>query len=421
MTTHDSTIQPYSAALPIRLIRTDGGTQSRVMIDWTTVADYAEFLAVGTQLPPVIVFHDGAEYWLADGFHRYHAYMQLGLAEVDAEVRSGSVRDARLYSAGSNTSHGLRRTNEDKRNAVLMLLNDEEWYKRSDNWIAHHCGVSQPFVSSLRADSSYNAYKMGDRVVQRGDQTYTISTANIGRLSDQDEPAGPGMFDEEPAPLARVLGPVLSTANEHKQAEVVQMWREDAENWRRLQADQQARRTEPIQPANFSSASNEWYTPAEYVNAARKLMGGIDLDPASNQLANETIGATTYYTEADNGLAQTWRGRVFLNPPYGTTAGESNAGVWARKLAAEYRAGNVSEAVLLVNANTERKWFSQLWAFPICFTDHRIQFYTPDGVGAQPVDGNALVYLGPNLSDFVSIFTAFGDVAVSLSRGVYCV
>lgn len=182
--------------------------------------------------------------------------------------------------------------------------------------------------------------------------------------------------------------------------------------------DDEAEETVLTRPANWSSASNEWYTPAEYVNAARELMGGIDLDPASNPLANETIQAAMFYTQDDDGLAQEWRGRVWLNPPYGVTNGESNAGVWARKLADEYRAGNVTEAVLLVNANTERKWFSQLWAFPICFTDHRIQFYTPEGVGAQPVDGNALVYLGPNLHQFIAVFSAFGDVAGSFTRGV---
>jgi hypothetical protein len=171
-------------------------------------------------------------------------------------------------------------------------------------------------------------------------------------------------------------------------------------------------------PANFSSASNEWYTPAEYVNAAREVMGGIDLDPASNPLANETVRAARYYVQEDDGLAQTWYGRVFLNPPYGVTDGESNAGVWARKLIGEYRAGNVSEAVLLVNANTERKWFAPLWDFPICLTNHRIQFYTPDGVGAQPVDGNALVYLGSNLPRFVEVFSRFGEVVGSFTREV---
>jgi len=154
------------------------------------------------------------------------------------------------------------------------------------------------------------------------------------------------------------------------------------------------------------------------VNAARELMGAIDLDPASNSLANETVQAARYYVQEDNGLAQTWYGRVFLNPPYGVTDGESNAGVWARKLISEYRAGNVSEAVMLVNANTERKWFSPLWNFPICFTNHRIQFYTPDGVGAQPVDGNALIYLGENVTGFVDVFSRFGEVAGSFTRGV---
>ena len=84
---YDSTIQPNTpTTLALRLIRTDGGTQSRVMIDWTTVGEYAELLAAGVELPRVIVFSDGAEYWLADGFHRYSAAQQLGLAEWEQAV-----------------------------------------------------------------------------------------------------------------------------------------------------------------------------------------------------------------------------------------------------------------------------------------------------------------------------------------------
>lgn len=410
----NSTPQPYTSALPVRSIRTDGDTQSRVTIDWVTVSDYADTIANGGELPPVVVFEDGPDYWLADGFHRYHAYAQLGLVEIDARVLPGDVRAARLYSAGANTDHGLRRTNEDKRNAALMLLTDSEWAKYSDGHIARHCGVSQAFVSGLRRDLTQNGFESDIRI---GTDGRTYNTANIGRAPEAEGDA-PSMFDTAPSLLSQALGPVLSTADERKQAEVVQMWREDAENWRRMQAEQQATRTIDQTPANWSSASNEWYTPGEYIEAARRVMGGIDLDPASNPLANETVQAARYFVQEDDGLAQVWRGRVFLNPPYGVTNGESNAGVWARKLITEYAAGNVTEAVLLVNANTERKWFAPLWDFPICFTNHRIQFYTPEGVGAQPVDGNALVYLGPNLRRFIDEFSAFGEVAGSFTREV---
>ncbi len=161
----------------------------------------------------------------------------------------------------------------------------------------------------------------------------------------------------------------------------------------------------------FSSLSEEWYTPAPYVEAARKVMGGIDIDPASNPLANETIKAKTFYTKETDGFDKPWTGRVWLNPPYGSVSGKSNQERWSARLVASYYAGITTEAVLLVTACTERKWFFPLWRFPICFTNHRIKFYTPEGTPQQPINGNALVYMGPNVDHFVEQFSPLGIVA----------
>lgn len=165
-----------------------------------------------------------------------------------------------------------------------------------------------------------------------------------------------------------------------------------------------------------SSESNEWYTPARYVDAARRVMGGIDLDPASNPVANRVVMATHYFTIEDDGLAKTWAGRVWLNPPYGRDGGESNQATWSARLLDQYQAGNVAQAVLLVNAVTDRVWFQPLWAFPICFTDHRIRFYDATGAGGSPTHGNALVYLGANRDHFASVFSEFGPVVMSVIR-----
>lgn len=164
------------------------------------------------------------------------------------------------------------------------------------------------------------------------------------------------------------------------------------------------------------SESNEWYTPAQYIEAARQVMGGIDLDPASNPTANETVNAATFYTQADNGLAYEWEGRVWLNPPYGRDGGESNQATWSARLIEEYRAGRVTEAVLLVNAVTDRVWFAPLWDFVICFTNHRIRFYDESGEAGSPTHGNALIYLGEHKDRFVEAFKGFGPVVLEVAR-----
>lgn len=136
--------------LSLSKVRIDGGTQSRVGIDDDTVMEYAEVIAAGEQLPPIEVVFDGVDYWLADGFHRYHAHRIAKRNVIAAKVSEGTKREALLRAVGANTKHGLRRTIADKRRAVLTMLSDPEWSAWSDRHIAAHCGVSHTFVSQLR-------------------------------------------------------------------------------------------------------------------------------------------------------------------------------------------------------------------------------------------------------------------------------
>ncbi|RMF03086.1 MAG: streptomycin biosynthesis regulator, partial [Alphaproteobacteria bacterium] len=133
-------------------IRTDGGTQIRAELNPLTVAEYAEAMASGeTAFPPVTVFYDGTDHWLADGFHRVAAAREAGIAEIEAQIIPGSRRDAILHACGANAAHGLRRTNEDKRRAVERVLRDDEWRQWSDREIARRCAVSHIFVAKVRA------------------------------------------------------------------------------------------------------------------------------------------------------------------------------------------------------------------------------------------------------------------------------
>lgn len=194
--------------LKLEQIRTDGGTQPRTELNEQTVADYAEAITEGAKFPPVAVFHDGADYWLADGFHRLFAHKKIGALDIEAEIRQGTKRDAILHSVGANDTHGLRRSNADKRKAVLTLLEDLEWSKWSDNKIAQACGVNQTTVSNYRRSLMESLSE--EAPVER---TYTtrhgteavMKTGNIGRPAQaktQDAPAKGGRkLNERPADI----------------------------------------------------------------------------------------------------------------------------------------------------------------------------------------------------------------------------
>lgn len=193
--------------LNLNAIRIDGGTQARVEINMDAVGDYAEALKVGIEFPPVVVFHDGADHWLADGFHRYHAHKRAEKASIAADVRGGTVRDAVLFSLGANWTHGLRRTNADKRKAVETMLADAEWVKWSDNKIAQACGVSDKTVAAHRAAIFGNSEdaKPVTRTVERAGKTYEQDTSRIGKAQPTTKPASPPAkrtLDQRPADVA---------------------------------------------------------------------------------------------------------------------------------------------------------------------------------------------------------------------------
>lgn len=164
-------------------IKTNGGTQMRAGLNAETVGEYMQTLKDSDQawpFPPVVVFFDGTDYWLADGFHRVAAMRQLERTdEIPADVRVGDRRAAVLYAAGANAVHGLRRTNADKRRAVEVLLRDEEWAEWSNVEIARRCAVSESSVRNIRSELERTS-QIAKSDTRIGADGRTQNVSNIG-------------------------------------------------------------------------------------------------------------------------------------------------------------------------------------------------------------------------------------------------
>jgi hypothetical protein len=179
--------------LQLSELRIDGGTQPRVEMNEEVIVDYAEQMRSGITFPPVTVFFDGAAYWLADGFHRYHAHRRMGRDTMVADVQQGGLRDALLYSVGANANHGLRRTNADKRKSVETMLYNEYVSKDgsgnpwSNNEIARRCYVSEKMVRMAREAliASMPGYETGKRafVHHKSGKPTVMNIAKMGKSS----------------------------------------------------------------------------------------------------------------------------------------------------------------------------------------------------------------------------------------------
>ena len=156
-----------------------------------------------------------------------------------------------------------------------------------------------------------------------------------------------------------------------------------------------------------NTGNEEWYTPRQYLDSAKVVLGAIDLDPASCEYANKLVGATKYYTKDDDGLTREWSGRVWLNPPY--TAGLVSK--FTDKLVDSFQSGSVTEAIVLVNNATDTRWFQRLArGATLCLLDHRVKYISPTKTSSSPTQGQVIVYLGNNQQQFAKEFGKYGLV-----------
>jgi hypothetical protein len=158
-----------------------------------------------------------------------------------------------------------------------------------------------------------------------------------------------------------------------------------------------------------NSGNNEWYTPAAIIDAARAVLGSIDVDPASNEIAQKYIQAKMFYTQQNSGLAKDWIGNVWLNPPYAIR----ELTPFINKFLIELEKGNVKSGIVLTNNGTETKWGQALLknANAVCFPKGRIRFLDSSGQPKQtPLQGQMITFFGQNEYQFVQTFAQFGFV-----------
>lgn len=159
-----------------------------------------------------------------------------------------------------------------------------------------------------------------------------------------------------------------------------------------------------------SSEADEWYTPKTYIDASCKVLGTINLDPASCLKANTIVQADTYYTKEEDGLNRPWFGTVFCNPPYGKNHNTSNQSLFLNKAISEYKNNNIKACILLLNASVSNQWFQKVWDYVVCITKRRIRFSNPAGEFNSPTNGNVFVYMGQEEHKFIEVFAHYGKV-----------
>ena len=294
-----------------------------------------------------------------DGHHRLRICEELGITDFPINVRIGlSEQQKRSLARRLNVSRRHL-----SREQMRMLIQDQliETPELSDRQIANELGVSNSTVSVHRKRMEESGHLCESHTSTGLDgKEYPRHVERKQVLPDEELP-------EEPEHRPHVVN---------------------------------------------NSGNNEWYTPQPIIELARSAMGGITLDPASSEVANQTVQAENYFTVEDNGLEKEWFGNVWLNPPYSAEL----IGKFSEKLIAERE--NYEQAIVLVNNATETEWFNKVVsiASAVCFPKGRIRYYSPEKVSNTPLQGQALLYIGNDVKSFVKKFASVGWVAYGIYR-----
>lgn len=369
--------------LPISTININ---KNRRLINPDRVKELASSMEEIGLLNPVTV---DERYNLIAGYHRIEAARLLGWEEMDIRV----IQVKGLMAELAEIDENLIREELHYIDRGKQLLRRKEIYE--ELYPETRAGVAGGKASGIARGTSAETAVVQPPAFADDTATKTGKSARAIHVELQ---------------IARELSPEIQELV--KQADVTKT---DALRLTRLEPEKQKIAVEKLISNKSSdskphvahnSGNNEWYTPSEYIEAARTVMGGIDLDPASNDTANKTVKADNYYTIENDGLTKRWHGKVFMNPPY---SGDLIT-PFCNKIASHYRNGDILEAIVLVNNATETNWFNTLIenAGAVVFPKGRIKYWMPSGETGTPLQGQAFIYFGDNPEGFMKEFKAFG-------------
>ena len=162
----------------------------------------------------------------------------------------------------------------------------------------------------------------------------------------------------------------------------------------------------------FTAGDDEWWTPEWLIEASRRVLGTIDLDPASSAEANKRVCAESLYSREDNGLERTWCGRIFLNPPSRRGDPTARPHLWARAMDQKYKSREIDSGILIVKSVLGYKWYEKLYTtYPVCHLRERPEFVRPDGsIVGRAKKGVSVFYMGKRVDRFQRIFMQYGRI-----------
>lgn len=356
------------------------------LADIFPLIDGAEFVALRDDIAahgvrePVILF-EGA---ILDGRNRYRAALAAG---VDCPMTEYRGDDAAAFVVSLNI-HRRHLTESQRAMAAAKLANIEVGQNQ-------HSRGSANLRTLFDDDAKPAPMSQGEAAKLLNVSDRSVSTAK----KVQEEAPAEIVQAVERGQISVSLAAKVADLPDEAQAKIIAAPAEQVKEVAR----------EVVKKAHVAnnSGNNEWYTPAEFIEAAREVLGGFNLDPASSEIANRIVKADRIFTAEDDGLKQDWPiGTIWMNPPYA----QPLMGKFAERFAAEIRRG--SSGIVLVNNATETAWFQTIAAecSAICFPRSRIRFLDPEGNPGAPLQGQAIIYCGEHAFGFQDVFEKFGLV-----------